>query len=260
MEYVINPAIGTESFQQLYEFLKAHLRSMLPVNRHEWQKLDISHSPAHYTYEMLNTTIRYHAPPTARLAQREIEPDMPWAEEHFQERVSGHPLNPPPSFERWPHHYSDSRRHAQEGHFDHTYPERIWPKFTFGSDNLMAGIRFNYGDLNDVVAMLRANLYTRQAFLPIWFPEDTGANEGQRVPCTLGYHFQYDPLVQGLSMTYMIRSCDLIRHFRNDVYMAVRLQQWMCDQLVQTDGSAVEQGNLVMHMMNLHTMVGDSGR
>ena len=260
MDYVIAPH-DNHSFQDLFEFFKMDLSSLDPVNRHEWQKLCITHSPAHYTHERLNVTLRYLAPITMDGAQREIEPDLPWAEMHFQERVSGAPMNPPPSFTRWPHHYSDSSRHAQEGHFDHTYPERIWPQFA-GKIRPMPrrGIRFAYGDLDDVVAMLQSNIMTRQAFLPIWFPEDTGATQGQRVPCTIGYHFQYDPSIHSLGMTYMIRSCDLIRHFRNDVYMAVRLLQWVCARLTQPDGGEMPMGVLVMHMMNLHMMVGDSHR
>ena len=77
----------------------------------------------------------------------------------------------------------------------------------------MMGIRFSYGDFNDVLDLLEKEPFTRQAFLPIWFPEDTGCHHGERVPCTIGYHF----MRRGnfLSVVYMIRSCDYIRQSCN---------------------------------------------
>ena len=32
----------------------------------------------------------------------QIKPNLPWANDHFEERVGGLPLNPPPSNEWWP--------------------------------------------------------------------------------------------------------------------------------------------------------------
>jgi hypothetical protein len=57
--------------------------------------------------------------------------------------------------------------------------------------------------------------FTRQAFLPIWYPEDTGSVHGERVPCTIGYHF----IRRGdwVHVVYYIRSCDFFRHFRDDI-------------------------------------------
>jgi thymidylate synthase len=112
------------------------------------------------------------------------------------------------------------------------------------------GIRYNYGDLNDVVALLKRSPMTRQAYLPVWFPEDTGANYEQRVPCTLGYHFLLRNGVLGI--TYFIRSCDFVRHFSDDVYMAGRLCQWVADQVA--DGNV---GYLSMHIGSFHIFDGD---
>lgn len=244
-----------------WRFALAELKEQQPVNRHEWQKMDVSTSRPHMLHELTNITLLYTIPGSMEEAQEFIKPDLPWAEEHFQERVKGLPYNPPPSYMYWPHHHGNPDRHTNAGgRFDHTYPERIWPKLAgnsmpYGSEH--RGVRFKYGDLNDVLALLADNLWTRQAFLPIWFPEDTGAREGQRVPCTLGYHFQYNVKDDALDMTYMIRSCDLVRHFRNDVYMAVRLQQWVADQLSTPMDEDINYGRLIMYIINLHVMVGD---
>src|SRR5690606_6346025 len=113
--------------------------------------------------------------------------------------------------------------------FSHTYPERFWPKWAGVEDYGMKlrdftheGIRFLYGDYNDLIEVIKKDPTTRQAYLPIWFPEDLNAAiNGQRVPCTLGYHFI---IRRGyLHINYFIRSCDIIRHFKNDIYLACRL-------------------------------------
>src|SRR5690606_3284161 len=146
--------------------------------------------------------------------------DIPWAEDHFQERVSGIPSNPGQTYKYWPYHKNLDNSEFKAEVFDHTYQERFWPKHAGGKelhnkirDN--EGIRFGYGDLDDVINQLKDNPLTRQAYLPIFFPEDTGAKDKQRVPCTLGYYFWIDG--DKLYCNYTIRSCDVLRHFRNDV-------------------------------------------
>jgi thymidylate synthase len=117
------------------------------------------------------------------------------------------------------------------------------------------GIRYGYGDLMDVMYQLAKNPWTRQAYLPIWFPEDTGAVMGQRVPCTLGYHFLYRR--ERMDIVYYIRSCDLLRHFTDDVYMAARLCQWVSNMLEMHLEIPVTPGDLVMHISSLHIFRGD---
>ncbi|WNN95770.1 thymidylate synthase [Gordonia phage Fribs8] len=196
-----------------------------------------------------------------------------WAESHFQERVSGQPMNPAPSYLDWPWHSDKfkeahkakwSNRHDRLAPFDHTYPERFWPK-EVKLDNLddmglsqRMGIRFDYGDLNDVVALLQKDPWTRQAFLPVWFPEDTGSTEGQRVPCTIGYHFIRNGA--HLDVKYIIRSCDVTRHFRNDAYMAGRLLQWVQGKVIDPGTLSPYVGTLTMFISNLHLFKDDVWR
>lgn len=244
-------------FYPLWSDLYDELVKEEAVNRRSWHSLDVSHSPMHDVYELLNVTVVF-AVPNLELLREEIQPELPWADEHFEERVSGIPYNPPPSHEKWAGHKGNTDFHLDEsGKFSHTYPERFWPTMAHtspeGTENdsyPMLGIRYHYGDLDDVVELMRKNLYTRQAYLPVWFPEDTGAYN-RRVPCTLGYHFQFDIKRNVLDMTYMIRSCDFSRHFHNDAYLACRLLLWMSEKL------DVKTGDLTMHIMNLHLMRGD---
>lgn len=195
--------------------------------------------------------------------QHVIKPNLPWAEEHFLERVSGQPLNPPPSHERWPFAVNANATHIHANAFSHSYPERFWPKWANGGrlipgdgeifdDTFLKheGIRFEYGDLNNLLSILRRNPMSRQAYLPVWFPEDlTAADQGERVPCSLGYHF----LNRGgtLRCTYYLRSCDFVRFFRDDVYMAGRLLQWVAEKL------GIPTGYLTVHIVNLHCFEGD---
>lgn len=257
-------------FPAMYEMLIKELKTTIPNNRGRWQSEDVSKSDAHSTHELNNVVFISSIPSGINVTKEHFKPDLPWAELHFQERVSGTAMNPPPSYAAWPHHSATERDRflGEEGKFDHTYPERFWPRHAgdyWSQLNLPAtGIRFPYGDLGDVVELLKRDPLTRQAYLPIFFPEDTGGNSQKhdvspsiRVPCTLGYHFIRNG--PALDCNYFIRSCDVVRHFRNDAYMAARLTQWIVRQLQETN-AMVWMGNLTMFISNLHLFKGDVWR
>ena len=161
------------------------------------------------------------------------------------------PLNPPPSEAWWPHAINNDT-FKQDGVFSHTYPERFWPK---KAGNHPSGIRYPIGDYDDYVALLRREPFTRQAYFPIWYPEDTGNVQGVRTPCTLGYHI----LLTGntCDITYYIRSCDLLRHFRNDVYFAVRFLLETMSRLNTGRWLDARPGTLRMHIASLHCFRND---
>lgn len=252
------------TFQSLTDALSAQLKAQAPVHRGDWQGMDVSKSQLHATHELLNYSICYTPPHSIESLRFDVKPDLPWADEHFAERVGGEPLNPAPSYVNWPHHKGDKDRHITNKVFDHTYPERFWPKRANAGPGLISprvpfnrGVRFEYGDLNDVVNQLIANPLTRQAYLPVWFPEDTGATAGQRVPCTLGYQFMCDADLR-LHVWYTMRSCDFVRHFRNDVYFAVRLLFWVHERVSFEVDAPITPGRLNMNIANLHMFVGDA--
>jgi hypothetical protein len=191
--------------------------------------------------------------------QSTVDPNLPWAEDHFRERISGLPYNPPPSEQWWPFAQNGNSTHKAENQmFSHSYPERFWPRYAGDGSQVakqkaeireepMSGIRFEYGDLGDVVNILNEDSMSRQAYLPVWFPEDlTAAAKGERVPCTLGYHFISQGETEHLDCVYTMRSCDLVRFFRDDVYMAGRLLQWVAGS------THMVPGRLVLHINNLH--------
>jgi len=255
-------ASASPNFLMMRDEIIAELLAQPVIHTKRWQQLDISDGASAFgTHEMLNTTIWYDMPETVIGAQRFIEPDLPWAEGHFQERVGGKPVNPGEWHDRWPYHAHGAGLHLRDdGKYDHNYMERFWcarglevePTVT-GVPDLFTGYRFSVGDLGHVVKQLQRDPTTRQAYLPVWFPEDTGATARQRVPCSLGYHF----IIRDgkLHVSYWLRSCEIYRHFTNDVYMAVRLGQWMRNEVEA--GLTYTLGQLSINIVSLHAFVGD---
>jgi hypothetical protein len=268
------------TFQDMRREIASQFRTKATrIQRGTWQTIDVSESDLHITRELMNYNIFYDIPESTQQLKCEIQPDLPWADEHFLERVGRDPVNPPPSHVNWPHHGSDKERHIDGKVFSHTYPERFWPKKANGGHQHggprngyvpMLGIRYEYGDLDGIVSQLVANPYTRQAILPIWFPEDTGAVD-YRVPCTIAYHFMADADMR-LHCWYYIRACDFVRHFHNDVYFASRLVQWIIDEVdIRTVGHTssktsysfhpgFEAGQLNMQISSFHVFEGDMDR
>lgn len=251
------------------QIMRDFLTEAEEVDGGSWQSIDVKGDRRKVTWELREASLVIRMPASIDEVQREIQPNLPWAEDHFLERVGGKPVNPPPSQAWWPFIQNGHSDHLNEGKFSHTYPERFWPRHAGHSDTnceqvdhgipclygINHGIRFSYGDLEDVVDRLFINPLTRQAYLPVWFPEDTGAPSSERVPCTLGYLF----LMRNnkLHVTYYIRSCDFMRHFRDDVYMAIRLGQWVRDQLNLQGMYGIEMGDLTMHIGSFHIFEAD---
>lgn len=247
-----------------------------------WQSVDVSKRPEMVTHEVkwwgfkVNVAgydrTDFSEPEEITQLRHDIAPNLPWADDHFEERVSGFPLNPGHEWSNWPW-ASSADKFRKEEMFNHTYAERYWPRWAkrLGAiiDKATAllsmadlaeaakpnrGIRYDYGDLNDVVNQLAKDPHTRQAILPIFFPEDTGAVHGDRVPCSIHYHF----LIRDghLDVFYYLRSCDFVRHFRDDIYLTLRLQLWMIDRLKE-NGVDVKPGLFLMQMGSLHIFRND---
>lgn len=249
------------------------------VDTGHWQGVTTEGKPDLVTKELMNLTFEVPMPLSGDELADDVHPNEPWAEAHFRERVSRVPSNPGKEYKNWPWWRGQEgataiKSEKYEEHqgesfkFTHTYQERFWPKYAQRNESstrtqVREGIRYRYGDLDDVVGLLRREPFTRQATLPIFFPEDTGAVHGGRVPCTLHYHF----LRRGdqLNLWYPIRSCDAVRHFRDDLYMAVRLCQWVLKELVdhelRSDGEQtwvdVEPGMLHFTAYSFHVHMGD---
>lgn len=250
------------------------------VDPGHWQGVETQGKPDLQTLEVLDYDFSVAMPQREMAHQvladlrKEIQPNLPWADDHFGERVGGEPTNPGEQFKNWPWWQGQEKftfaggaevydRGTEKFQFSHTYQERFWPKEASAEHrswgtNPIHGIRYDYGDLNDLVDLLKRHPDTRQAYLPIFFPEDTGAAHGGRVPCTLGYHFLRRN--DELHMWYVIRSCDVVRHLRDDVYLATRLQMWVLQQLMGLDEETwhyVRPGDFHFKCFSLHVHQGD---
>lgn len=263
-----NPTTKTPNFDWCIE----NARSMFTeevVHSKNWQGVDISKKPEMGMHEVLHYTFCTDMPTEdLNYYRQEIKPNLPWADDHFeQERVSGQPINPGETWKQWPNAKSAATFLDDKGQFNHSYAERYWPKFAnlteggrLDREDIMRnqprrGIRHEYADLNDLIDQFIFDPLTRQAYMPIWFPED--GSHTDRKPCTLGYHFIMRE--DQMHVSYYIRSCDFVRHFRDDIYLTVRLVLWLLQALRQKDEkwNEIKPGNFIMHITSLHMFRND---
>lgn len=274
--------INSPSFHALMQSLEYQFETRAEkVHTTRWQGMDVSKKPDMATRELLNVTMSVSLPDIYDLEhyRLDIKPNLPWADDHFKERVCGEPLNPGKTWRSWPWSLSADKFRStvkadpcvqvpegteEEPIFNHTYMERYWPRYagryTQGEDGLEPnkGIRHQYGDMMSLVLLLAHEPDTRQAYIPIFFPEDTGVGDGGRKPCTLGYHF----IVRGgrLHVYYPMRSCDIVRHLRDDIYLTVRLLLWVLDKCRGLNPQAwrhITPGTYTMHCTSLHMFEND---
>ena len=243
-----------------------------------WQGVDVSQRPEATMMELLHVNAE-----AALLGEdldyyrEQIRPNLPWADDHFMERVCGHPINPGIEWKNWPWGNS-AEKSLRDGQFNHNYMERYWPRYARAGvgnptrtvqdfidlkpeSSPLRGIRHEYGDLAGLVRDLATEPDTRQAYLPVWFPEDTGDAHKGRKPCSLGYHFI---MRNGkLDVVYYLRSCDFAHHLRDDVYLTVRLLLWVLDECRKINPEVwqhVTPGRLVMQITSLHMFINDYNR
>lgn len=138
---------------------------------------------------------------------------QPWADAEFQERITdpaavGGFINPG---EAWKLRDNIWGEFFHDGKFGYSYNELIW----------------NNDQFNKVVNRLMEDSDSRQLWISLWDPtRDPDLLGGvSRVPCSLGYAFQ---VREGkLNMHYVMRSCDFSTHFPNDVYLAIKLLEYV---------------------------------
>lgn len=160
---------------------------------------------------------------------------QPWAEAEFEERIfnpfegSSEPefINPGKAWELRKNVWTE---YMHEGKMAYTYNERIM---------------FN-DQLRKIIERLKVDHDSRQLWLSIWNPGTDPDKLGgvSRVPCSLGYNFQFRD--GKLNMHYLMRSCDFNTHFRNDVYLAIRLLEYVAEE------AGLEVGNFTHTMFSLH--------
>jgi len=194
--------------------------------------------------ELLHVSEKVEMLCSAKGVSNAVNAKQPWANIHFKERVGGKAMNPDPSHNMWARTTEEYMISGKK--FSHTYSERMW------SHGLHSGIRYEIADLNTLVRVLKVEPDTRQAYLPMFFPEDlTASLEGERVPCSLGWQF----IVRNGRMDcfYPMRSCDALRHLQNDLYFANKLVLW----LLEKTGIDAIPGTLHFVATSLHCFESD---
>lgn len=225
----------------LYLLRKKLLEQGYEIETEKWQG-DTNHPSF---LEILHADLVVPMVNTEEEASDLLQATQPWADIHFEERVSGIPYNPPPSHIMW---LKNTDKYLSDGTaFSHSYPERLWQK------SGKKGIRFNIANLNTAVELLKKDPTTRQCYIPIWFPEDlTAAAQGERVPCTFGWHFMLR--CEKLHCSYHMRSCDVMRHLHNDLYFANRLAMWL---IKKAGFNGVIPGTMHFSSTSLHCFTTD---
>lgn len=162
---------------------------------------------------------------------------QPWADEEFKERIcpplvdneTGKKIfiNPGSAWKLrdniWGEFYHNGR-------FGYSYNELLW-----NNDQFMK-----------IVDRLKKDPDSRQLWISLWDPErDPDLLGGvSRVPCSLGYGLQ---VREGkLNLHYVMRSCDFSTHFANDVYLAIKLLEYISDL------TGYEVGNFTHTIFSLH--------
>lgn len=247
------------------QLIRTFVEIAQPVHTEKWQGVEIKNRPEAEMMEQIFATLRLSIPSDLDDLRELCQPNLPWADDHFEmERVSGKPLNPGKTWEYWPWAGSANKFRGKDKQFNHSYAERYWPKYAgltpdgclnkLEIEDPMRGIREPYGDLDDVVDLLIREPNTRQAYMPVFFPEDTGAVHRGRIPCSLGYHFiQRNGFMH---VVYQLRSCDIYRHMRDDIYLTARLLLWVMDK-VKVEHPWMQPGFLDMQMTSLHCFTND---
>ena len=266
------------TFKSAQEHYANKFKRAPEIHAQKWQGMDVSERPEANMIELLHEDMRIAIrTEDLDLWREEIPANYPWADDHFNERVCGGPINPGIQWAKWPWGNSAKAHLDLDGErFNHNYMERYWPKYagivnkpTKGYNDwkealveenfwgIRDGIRSEYADLNDLVKTLVSEPDTRQAYLPIWFPED-GTVKGRK-PCSLGYHLI---LRHGyFHVTYYMRSCDFYRHWADDCYLTVRLMLWILDECRKLNPDVwndVKPGFFNMHMTSLHMFINDA--
>lgn len=154
---------------------------------------------------------------------------QPWADAEFKERVTdpwerypdGEPLIESistPNFinpgEAWKLREEVWSEYMHEGKLAYTYNELLW----------------NNDQLTKIMNRLKEDPDSRQLWISLWNPDKDPDLLGgvSRVPCSLGYGLQVRD--GKLNLHYVMRSCDFVTHFRNDVYLAIKFLEWVAEK------------------------------
>lgn len=197
------------TYPEAIDEIKRELKEMgIPVKTLTMQDKDIADKPEFATVEIQNYCYTVTNPMLS-----DLSPTQPWADAEWNERragIEGRSVNPGEAYKLRPEVWDQFI--TRDGEFDYSYSER------FEAAN----------QVQNVIARLKRDPSSRQLYVAMWQANDSFFLGKYRVPCSLGWHFQFR--AGALHMMYFMRSCDFHTHFQNDLWMARQLQLYIADQ------------------------------
>jgi thymidylate synthase len=149
----------------------------------------------------------------------------PWAEKEFEERVSGHQINPGTAYKLNRDMWEEFLVHGNK--FDYTYAERLNTKVLYHNQILTK--------LKAVIQLLNDDQDTRKAVINIYGDLDGDHYHGDaRIPCSMYYDFLIRENSKGqkqLNICYHQRSADFLAHLGDDIYLAWRLMEYVAEKV-----------------------------
>lgn len=183
------------------------------VHPETMQHFDVKDNPDYETKELTNYGYTVLKPDFTEVEG--VHED--WVEQEWQDRVTGE-LNPGRSWRKrrevWEPLMEKKNQNEHQWRFAYTYSQR------------MGGAK-----IDQIVEEIERHPHSRQLWLPVWWNTDNGRRGKQRVPCSLGYWFNYRGTPKKkLHLTYIMRSCDFATHYANDVCLATLLLEHVADR------------------------------
>jgi thymidylate synthase len=202
------------------------------VHPKTWQDQDVSNNPDFETKELQNYTYTVINPSSEELKNIVTQPycDLEWADR--EGGIEGNPCNPGLSWKSRKEVWEEFLQ--EDGTFAYAYPERL------AED----------AQVKRVIDRLKEDSDSRQLFISVWNSTDITKMGGiSRIPCTLGYLVQCR---EGrIDLTYLQRSCDWSTHAKNDIFFAVKLQEYIAGK------TGYEMGRYTHWLGSLHVFQRD---
>lgn len=152
-----------------------------------------------------------------------------YAQAEFVERISACWTNPGKA---WEWRKETWKPFLHDGRFSYTYNERIREQLEF------------------ITEELKKNPNTRQAIITLYDRHQDMANIGgkARIPCSMYYQFlrRIKNGKEVLDVIYTMRSCDIYAHFIYDIYLTMKLQEYLAGSI------GIEPGTFTHFIGSLH--------
>jgi thymidylate synthase len=139
---------------------------------------------------------------------------LSWCHAEFKERISLDTINPGEAWKLREEVWKEFLNEYEE--FDYSYNERIASQLPL------------------VIKELSINPDTRQAIIDIHYPTDAWNMQKLRIPCSMYYQLM---LRRGkLDIIYNMRSSDFDTHFKNDIWLASELRDYIAKEIGKPAG------------------------